>query len=488
MPTFLCFRIEFLQPYCHGRRGDGAPEWPPAPLRLYQALVAAAAARWNERMHVQSAAPALRWLENQSPPTMVAVAGSPANASYRLYVPDNVADKVAKSWSGGREATIADYRTEKDVRPTRLSGGVVHYLYPLTDGVCPHLEVLSLAARSITHLGWGIDMVVGDAMLLQEEDLAHLPGERWLPVAAHSSEGLRVPCPGTLDDLIARHRGFLHRLHGDHFQPVSPLSIFRVFAYRRAGDPVPRAYTAFSILKPDASGFRAFDTPRRTRDVAGWIRNATGRVCTGWPFGSIAQFVHGHDENQRQLKGPNADQRFMYLPLPTINHALHRVELVRRVMITAPAEFQDRIDWVRRRLAGAELITCEEQVVGLLNLLPTSDWVLRQYTGVGQTWSTVIPVVWPGHDDRKGSKAERILRRAFEQAGLAPEVVAGIEELEWRAVGFREGLELATRYVKPANLQGPTYHVRVRFAQPVQGPLAVGAGRYRGWGLFAREE
>jgi CRISPR-associated protein Csb2 len=31
-------------------------------------------------------------------------------------------------------------------------------------------------------------------------------------------------------------------------------------------------------------------------------------------------------------------------------------------------------------------------------------------------------------------------------------------------------------------------HVRLRFAEPFSGPLAIGAGRYRGFGLFAAED
>jgi CRISPR-associated protein Csb2 len=65
--------------------------------------------------------------------------------------------------------------------------------------------------------------------------------------------------------------------------------------------------------------------------------------------------------------------------------------------------------------------------------------------------------------------------------------VDGIVELDWRPVGFRAGVELASRYHLPAGLRGPRYHVRVRFALPIPGPLVVGAGRYRGVGLFARD-
>jgi hypothetical protein len=53
---------------------------------------------------------------------IVAAPGIRSDVKYRLYVPDNVADKMARSWSRGQEASIADYRTEKDVRPVRLMG------------------------------------------------------------------------------------------------------------------------------------------------------------------------------------------------------------------------------------------------------------------------------------------------------------------------------------------------------------------------------
>lgn len=268
---------------------------------------------------------------------------------------------------------------------------------------------------------------------------------------------------------------------------VPPLRAYRVVGYRRSTRPAQRVYAAFRILKPDASGNRSFDAPRRLRDVAGWLRHATGQACAGWPFGDIAGFVHGHDAAGQPLKGERADERFLYLPLPTHNSTLNRFESIGRVLLAAPAECADRLAWARRRLMGADLTSTDGEVMGLLNLLPNSDWVLKQYTTAATDWSTVTPVIWPGHDDRCRAKAARILRKAFVDAGLSREVVDGIEELEWRPVAFRAGVEPATRYCRPDNLCGRMYHVRVRFAQPIPGPLAVGAGRYRGLGLFAAE-
>ena len=45
--------------------------------------------------------PALRWLERRPPPLIIAPRAEPCAVKYRLYVPDNVGDKVAGSWSRG---------------------------------------------------------------------------------------------------------------------------------------------------------------------------------------------------------------------------------------------------------------------------------------------------------------------------------------------------------------------------------------------------
>ena len=46
-------------------------------------------------------------------------------------------------------------------------------------GELQHVDVLKSAARSITHVGWGIDMVAADADVISDEDANKLSGERW---------------------------------------------------------------------------------------------------------------------------------------------------------------------------------------------------------------------------------------------------------------------------------------------------------------------
>jgi CRISPR-associated protein Csb2 len=481
---------------------------------LFQASVCAATARWRDNEFKEHARPALQWIETIQP-SIVTPTVSDDSCGFRMYVPNNSGDLMTAAWArGDSDASMAKFRVEKDVRPTRMHNDTVHFLYPLANGECPHFDVLQTAARSITHLGWGVDMVAGNATIISEEDATKLPGERWLPADGPTDRNLRVPIRGTLRNLLDKHQAFLNRLSKDGFRTVPPLGVFDVVGYRRATDALPRRWAAFAILKPDLNGNRAFGTARRCRDVAAWVRNATGIACDGWPFGNVASFVHGHDSTNdtMPLKGKTADDRFMYLPLPTLIPApLNRVESIRRVLVATPAKFADRLDFARKRLPGQELIDEKTgEVVGMLNLLPTNDWVLKQYTETSRTWSTVTPVVLPGYDDpdhlrrrlrtnenaevqsrllaQLDSRVDGLLRKALRQAGFSSEM-AESAQLEWRNVGFRAGVDLARRYCRPENLgRFPAYHVRVRFSNPIRGPIAIGAGRYRGFGLFVKDD
>jgi CRISPR-associated protein Csb2 len=509
MSTFR-LSIRLLDGAYHGRGDGGEPEWPPSPLRAFQALVNAAARYWREPQFDSYPRPALEWLEGLGPPVIVAPPGRTATRPYRLYVPNNAGDLMAAAWArGDSDSSMAGHRTEKDVRPTRFAGPdgrplgsnpdflPVHFDWPLTAGQYAtgeaHRGTLEAAARSITHLGWGVDQAVGNAHLLADDPPADPAAERWLPTQTGSGTPLRVPRAGTLDELRRKHQAFLGRLRHGSFDPVPPLSAFAVVGYRRATDPAARPWAAFRILAldPDAKP-PSFDTPRRARDVAAWVRHATAGVCDGWRFENetpVRSFVHGHapDDDTKQFKGAGANARFQYLPLPSVERRGDRGEHVgsiRRVLVAAPAGFEERVKWVRLRLPGNELIDLAGQARGVLERLTDSDWVLGQYTRSSAVWSTVTPVVWPRHDDHDPAAAERILREAFAEAGVPGELAAAAG-LEWRNVGFRAGVEPASRYVRPDKLSGRTSHVRVTFPREVPGPLAVGAGRYRGFGLFA---
>lgn len=496
----LCVTIRYLQPYFHGRGETGEPEWPPSPLRLYQALVAAAAARWNERTQLEFAKPTLAWFGGLANPTISAVAGTRAIAPYRLYVPDNVGDKVANSWRIGNEADISSYRTEKDVRPTHLSGdATVHYLYLLPDS-CPdldqHLDILRSAARSITHLGWGVDMVAGNAEVLDEQDVAVLKGERWEPASRGSGNGLRAPVDGTLNALIDRHERFLGRLSHDGFRPVPPLTKFKVVNYRRAGDPLPRPFKVFHLINPEEGQLneKPFSYPHsRFIHIAAMVRHLAIEAMSrdkprGTPDSWIDTYVAGH-----ATPGATDHRRFSYIPLPSIGNA-HTDPSIRRVMITAPPGDEAWLDFLASRLVGSQLQPLEGTVLQKPPILdlPRNQAVVRQYTEPAKTWASVTPVILPGYNDRSPSKTQKLIDKALAQAGIETPC-----EYEWREVSWFPKLLTAHKYdrqrskigyIRPKHLLNfSAVHLRITFKDNLAypGPLAIGPGRHCGFGLFA---
>jgi CRISPR-associated protein Csb2 len=459
-------------------------------LRAFQALVASAGACWNERQRLQLAVPALRWLECQSPPMIIAAAGVRSESKYRLYVPDNVGDKVARSWSAGGEASIADYRIEKDVRTMHLSADTVHYVFPIVDSdpeFEAHHKTLTRAARSITHLGWGVDMVVGDVTVLSDQDLAGMPGERWRGATGASPIRLRVPRRGTLAALMSRHEAFLNRVpSGRDPLPVPRLTSFATVGYRRETDLNSRLFVAFALYQVDANRMRSF-SPLRAIAVAGMVRCLTGKMArqTGHcePGANPDQWVNEYVMGHGQSTGLRA--RFSYLPLPTIRPPAV-VSAIRRVIVAEPVGGEGtHTAWAGRILRGQFLVSPQQWEEALLMNLQSDDGVLRRYIQDSQTWATVSPVVLPGSDEGKFAKAEKLFFKALRHAGYSPDALA---DLELRDVSFWPGGELALKFQRPEYLKKgywSVYHARIRWRYPMRGPLAIGSGRHCGLGIFA---
>jgi len=489
MPSFLCFSVHFLdpEPAFHGKRDGGEPEWPPSPLRLYQALLDAAADRWRNASFVEYVKPAFGWLQQLEPPVILAPVHQ-VGIPFRTAVPDNDLDVWAVPISKGNapKKQPNDLKSMKTVRRTWLRGAKpgdngVHYLFPLADGACPHLDVFAAAARSITHLGWGVDMVAGNASVISNEDADRLCGERWRPAEASAANGLRVPKDGTLADLARKHLAFLNRLSADGFRPVPPLSAnaYRVVGYRRDHDPAPRPFAAFKLLHPETGEMRSYSATDCVR-VAGMIRGAAGQVASasGRDPEWVDRFVRGRHQ------GPWTVPRFSYLPLPSIQPHVG-VGRIRRALVAESADADGSENrWLNRLLSGY-VAPDEQGLDALLIPIRPDDGVLPRYIAVADTLATVTPVVLPGSDEGKPAKAEKLFAKALRHAGYCPDALA---ELEFRNVSFWPGGDLALRFQRPDYLargHWSVYHARLRWREPMNGPLAIGAGRHCGLGIFA---
>lgn len=521
MTSHLRISIRFLQPYSHGRGESGVPEWPPSPLRLVQALIAASAGRWNERESLSHAVPALRWLESLPSPRIVAAHAVSSEHPHRLYVPDNVADKVAASWARGRDASIADYRTEKDVRPAHLDGDSVHYLYTLPESKATwrnSIDTLTAAARSITHLGWGIDMAVGDADVITEEQASQLPGYHWQPSPTGGTP-LRTPKPGTLDDLIRKHADFLSRLTSDGFRPVPPLRVFDVVRYRREDQPLQRPYRIFELRNTDGSRFRYPHS--RLIHIAGMVRHlAIEAMKKDPPRGVESNWIESYVAGHRKTASADSAETFAdgghrqlsYLPLPSVGHE-HADPGVRRVMILAPLGDDALLDHLARRLAGQMLKPVQGDEFGhdldgkpndpplLIPMRRSGDGVTGRYTATSSVWHSFTPVILPGHDDHKPGKTQALIERALVQSAVDQPCA-----FEWSSFSRFPKAYSAHKYdkrgpndgkigyIRPGYLLSQTgVHLTLHFHDgskeqrpiAVPGPLAIGAGRHCGLGLMA---
>lgn len=528
MPDYLCISIRFLDGAFHGRSDHGEPEWPPSPLRLYQAIVAASAARWNEGGRLRHAEPALRWFEQLPPPIIVAPPVREAQG-YRLYVPDNVGDLVSRSLSRGGEASIADYRTEKAVRPLRVPDeSAVHYVWNLVDapkGFVEHRETISSAVHSITHVGWGVDLVVADVSILGETGATNLKGGRWHPVGNEVGTLLRTPVTGTLDDLNRRHHAFLNRVTGDGgFVPVPPLTVFDIVSYRSESDVLKQPRAVFALRKTDDSGFRAFDPARHGLHIAGMFRHIASRPevvrSIGWSDEDARRIILGHGEKPGEPHRPVEDERVAFLPLPTIENrdGERVVGSIRRVLVTARGNLAaQEFRRLTQRLDGQELTDEKTQdIAALIFRCAESDGAIRPYFEESATWATVTPMILPGYDDPRklrhrlnaseaplsadekaevlrklDARIEHLLRKAIRQSGFS-EAMARDAELDWRSTGYWPGTAHASQYAVPEqHRRFRRLHVHITWRKPnnspmkVPGPICIGGGKFSGMGLFA---
>ena len=500
MTSYLCISVTFLDPLFHGKGDDDAPEWPPSPMRLFQALVAGSRSGCRDAAWSDRKAEAYRWLECRKAPIIVGPEAKPA-AEYTLFVPDNDADTKFE-----RRKRL----TEKIVRPHLIISGpyTVHYIWDIADDewqdVRSHAELLCAEARHLTTLGWGIDQTVGLGRILSSAEVQALPGQRWLPWDVRfGSEGrLRVPKPGSLDDLERAYEAFRHRLSMRYPPGAREPRVFYTRVYLPVGGqrhahrptvPVSRPqeeqkplaalprrwYAVFEL--PQGVAFQAEDAAK----VAAMLRSLACRLAkeeAGDFFpGGAEVYVAGHVERGTHKTPP----RFSYLPLPSIGHG-HSDGMIRRLLIAEPFGGDGvHATWAQRRLRNGTLQDDRGNERGVLLDLwrHNSRRVVDLYVRESRCWYSVTPVILPGFDDGEQVKAERLFLKAVAQAGIP---IAAVECIALRKAPFWAGAAHPRHYFVPEYMRHfSRWHVALCFRRPIPGPLSLGVGRHSGLGLFA---
>ena len=482
MEQYLCIGATFLAERYHGH------EWPPAPARLFQALVAGSNTGlyrrdWNE---VQSV---LKQIEELPAPEIVARNSRRSNA-YRTAVPNNDSDKSAREWFAGRPFNMADIKTMKVFAPQLFEAAREHkhhvyYLWQIK-GSGPAPDSVRKLTSFLHTFGWGIDMAYADSSVVDEKQKHELSSQAGYAHYSPGSAGklTNIPVSGYLQDLSNAYKQQCSRVSSAGIDPSIRATRYGQVRYRRAG--AAELATAVFLLRKLEDENEFFVVPYQLAvKVAAWMRHAVAEALKQerFPEDFVNSYVLGH--------GNGHGRHMSFVPLPSIG-TLHTNGSVRRVMLVEPAGEDGSItELLRTKLASTEVLGLVNggpaQPVCVLAEPPRDDRVLQFYLKTATVWESVTPVVLHGFNSEHGKfslkKTEQLLYQAFEKSEYTRQQIA---ELYFQPAPFWAGTEGALQMRVPQHLsKWPRYHVSVRFKEPVAGPVLVGIGRHYGIGLFA---
>lgn len=471
----LTLEIELLTHVYRASLPDGsAPEWPPHPERVFSALVQA----WGDGGERQDEREALEWLEAlEQPPEIEASPEWFARDVAAAYVPPNDA-------RNGELALLPDRRA-RQVRSFAAcvpADPIVRMRWPVAPPA-PHETALHRMAHRVASLGHSSSLVrfsVHGACTLEPENT-------WIPNEA-GFHSLRALYRGRLSDLVD--------WHSTGRRPLSRSTT----RYAEPEAEVERTRTA-----SDFGGARDWfvfeDAEGTTPDVLGFphvarrLRHALMSLAEQPP----PELLSGHAPGG----GPSQRPHVAVAPLLDLGWEHSRGSLLGLAVVlprnVEPAERHALL------LALARFARIDEGPDALATLsFARSQWRLRRvasperaslspvrWCGTRRRWASATPVVldrFPDHDDP--TEQARIIAASCRSIGLpepecieihkhsalrgAPEAYPARGSRQGQDWAFPEGSTLASR---------PRRHVYLEFAEPVAGPVILGAGRYQGLGL-----
>lgn len=517
MNTHLCVTVRWLSDRFHGFTDDkSGPEWPPSPFRLLQALVSGAYQHgvYDNLLH------ALNWIERQPAPDILAEHLPHQGKEFDHYVPDN--DNLIEH----KKPVMRVFRPV--LLPERSSVTYVWYLDPSD---LPPVGEIDELCSTLSTFGCGVDQAFASARLggiaATDSDRVHsvMQFKHTPTVKSTSAIGtLRVPKQGTLAEL---NRVFqLNRratmVHAERRKKRWP-TVFDRIVYSGLRDLPGRPSIFFKLLDDELDTTR-YPQPLLAH-IAAVVRHAAiehmrdGRNAPSWiPEAErdswVSRFVRGKVE-----PGRKDHQQISYVPLPSIGYE-HSDAMIRNVMLIAPIGRERELEHIAARLDGIPLEfkdtgeACDTDMPPRVPLPhsiqrftpPRGRFIDKCYLGRSKVWQSVTPVILDEHIDKKthetkdGQKIKCRDEEDFKRLIILALQRAGIEtpcEFTWQTLPFyknclsahRYGRNKRSNFVLPKRLDGKTaVHVRLAFEHAVPGPIAIGAGRHCGFGLFAAAE
>ncbi len=431
-------------------------EWPPSPARLFAALVAADGT--GERCRVTDGTE-LEWLERLPPPDIHAHTEPWHQVLQPRYVVQHrgTASKSTHQEYVGRTGALI----RPGVRVTPRHPRVV-YLWN-TSPPEPTLSALHRRASRIGYLGTADSPVRVRVMSGVPEPPAN--AEAFLP-DPDGDLTINVAAPGDLRILDRMYEAWCE--HGADIGRAHYPALRHQAPYRSSSSAAPGetpAVVAWLRLDPAISG-------RRVSAVTELFKAAV-----------LSKHQEIHGEPPAVLHGHGFDGKgyeiARYLALPDVGFRRSRGRIHGLALWLPPGS--DPVERERsrdaalavRRLAGRSVDTTVSADDG-----EARPWAAnpKRWTASSQGWATAFPVL----HERRGSLDLVEVSRWCRHAGLpAPVAFRAL-----RGPLVPGAVDLAPVEVNRPGQPGLPYsHVELRFAEPVRGPVVIGAGRQRGFGL-----
>lgn len=492
-------------------------EWPPHPARVFSALVAA----YYEAGKPEGGEAALRWLERLPPPQLSFSPASRRDLKVH-YVPVNDkaisdASQVNNAWAqvfaagddkqrNKAEARLAKAYAKVATPDKKLSKNAPEqgaHLLPSSRTRQPRTFPTVIPEDPIIHFAWeetptaeiraGLDALAAalvrvghSSSLVAARWTDEAPEPKWVPSAA-GNEVLRWVSAGQLDALDALHDG-------------APYSEQRVMPYS-----VARYREARPIVTVDSSCFaanfivlRRVEGPRLPILATEAIADAVRRALMSHAGNPSPALISGHGPDG----GPLEQDHLAIVPLSWVE-AGHASGDVLGVALVPPAALShDELQPLYAAIARWEAAAGGDEPRAILTLGSLGRWVLERnldiaplhnlrestWTRASKSWASVTPVVLDRHPGSFRREREQAVARmnasiaaACRRIGLPTPV-----EIELSGAPFFRGSQKATRFRRRDGNTDPRpmIHARLRFENEVVGPVLLGAGRYRGLGLF----
>lgn len=498
----------------HDGRYHGEGDWPPSPARLFQALVAGAGLGGPPDKAEKEA---LEWLESLPPPVIAAPLARPTLRGVLFYMPNNDSDVI-----GGDPLKVAKIRTATKIFRPWFFDAAVPFVYVWS--FCGHAgyedqgRKMCLLAERLYQLGRGIDMAWAWGEILDEdaleEVLAKHPGRLFRPSAGIRPSGgksdltLPCPCPGSLESLDRRYRAFGERFR-DSEEGKSGRVVFRKPPpprFQQTPYDSPPSRQLYELRSATDEGTFAPWPLTRTSDLVVRVRDgAAVRLKQALPgsSGDIERVLVGRKPDGSNDGRP--EDRVRIIPLASIGHVYVDRE-IRRVLVEVPSTCPLRADDVHWAFSGLDVIDVETGEILAVLKRADDERFLRHYgleDGDGHpVWRTVTPAALPeqarrrridpalrsqapkGGEERSKEvlQAAVAVRQALRHAGVRTAVeTLRVQREPFEGKGTRvEPFSEGTRFDKHR-----LWHVEIRFAEPISGPLVIGDGRFLGLGVMA---